>query len=333
MDNNKEKKGFNFKLYAILVITVLSAIIILLTVFTFRSKYIAYSPEKVAVSFVGGIAQNGDGYNAFKQTLVSKNQKYGDFITNAYMLPYINEDAAKAEFVGTGSDEEIKRSDELYGRMYDYFLTLISGKGFDDFDAFFTAYFEKLAETRKEIYGDDYMDKDFMFSVLESNVDTYGKSLTGSNEVLAADGKTVLAEATKGFYQEKYGDDYKFNVEAVVTETLDESAVKEYVSAYKERIAPLAEGGEERAGKFGFIAEQDERFFKMIGAFSKLDCSEQITDVKKLAVNVATEKEEEVETDSKQLETIASIELYVVKIGSSWYVDQSNVNTAELYAK
>ena len=38
------------------------------------------------------------------------------------MLPYINEDAKKASFVGTGTDEEIAKTDEVY----DTILTLYS---------------------------------------------------------------------------------------------------------------------------------------------------------------------------------------------------------------
>jgi len=41
------------------------------------------------------------------------------------MLPYINEDAEKASFVGTGTDEEIAKTDEVYDTMYDYYVELL----------------------------------------------------------------------------------------------------------------------------------------------------------------------------------------------------------------
>ena len=321
MNSENKKSKFNIKVYAAAVIVILTAVIVILTVFTFKSRYNAFSPEKTAQSFVDGIVQSGDGYNAFKLTLVSKNQKYGSFITDAYMAPYVNEEAEKASFVGTGSEEEAAKTDELYGVMYDFFFSLVDGKGFDDYDGFFTSYFKKLSEVRKEIYGDEFMDTEFMFSVLESNVDRFGKSLTGSDEVLAADGKTVLSEATVGRYQERFGEDYKFVTFAEVTEDLDEATVKEYAASYKERIAPLASSGEERAKAAGFESDYD-RAEAMIAAFKKLDCSDEISAVKKLAVNVALDASDT---------TVASIELYVVKIGSSWYVDETNVDTTGLY--
>ena len=321
MKAENKKSRFNLKIYAFAVILFLTAVIVVLTVFTFKSRYNAFSPEKTAQSFVDGIVQTGDGYNAFKLTLVSKNQKYGTFITDAYMSPYVNEETEKAAFVGTGSDEEAEKTDELYGVMYDHFISLISGKGFDDYDAFFTDYFKELSDVRKNIFGDEYMDTEFMFSVLESNVDRFGKSLTGSDAVLAADGKTVLSEATKGLYQERYGDEYKFVTFAEVTEDLDDAAVKEYIAAYKERIAPLASSGEERAKAAGFESDYDKAE-AMIAAFKKLDCSDEIVAVKKLSVDVALDASDSV---------VASLELYVVKIGSSWYVDETNVDTTGLY--
>ena len=54
--------------------------------------------------------------------------------------------------------------------MYDYYVDLLQKYGLDDIDAVFNDYFAKLSEVRKEVFGDEYMDTDFMFSVFESNV-------------------------------------------------------------------------------------------------------------------------------------------------------------------
>lgn len=108
MAETKEKKGFNAALYAVVAGIVVAVALVLITIFAFTTRYTGFSNEKVAQAYVDTIVQTGDGYNAYKNTLVSKNQKFGKFVTNAYMRPYINEDA-KASFVGTGTDEEIAK--------------------------------------------------------------------------------------------------------------------------------------------------------------------------------------------------------------------------------
>ena len=207
MAETKEKKGFNAALYAVVAGIVVAVALVLITIFAFTTRYTGFSNEKVAQAYVDTIVQTGDGYNAYKNTLVSKNQKFGKFVTNAYMLPYINEDAEKASFVGTGTDEEIAKTDEVYDTMYDFYVELLQKYGLDDIDAVFNDYFAKLSEVRKEVFGDEYMDTDFMFSVFESNVSKYGKSLTGTEEELGADDKTVIQKATTGKYQKMFGKD------------------------------------------------------------------------------------------------------------------------------
>lgn len=192
MAETKEKKGFNAALYAVIAGIVVAVLLALITIFAFTTRYTGFSAEKVAQAYVDTIVQTGDGYNAYKNTLVSKNQKFGNFVINGYMKPYINEDAEKASFIGTGSDEEITKTDEVYDTMYEYYVGLVAKYGLDDIDAVFNDYFAKLTEVRKEIFGDEYMDTDFMFSVFESNVTKYGKSLTGTEEEYGADGKQLF---------------------------------------------------------------------------------------------------------------------------------------------
>ena len=184
MAETKEKKGFNAALYAVIAGIVVAVLLALITIFAFTTRYTGFSAEKVAQAYVDTIVQTGDGYNAYKNTLVSKNQKFGNFVINGYMKPYINEDAEKASFVGTGSDEEITKTDEVYDTMYEYYVGLVAKYGLDDIDAIFNDYFAKLTEVRKEIFGDEYMDTDFMFSVFESNVTKYGKSLKSHFTIL-----------------------------------------------------------------------------------------------------------------------------------------------------
>lgn len=323
MAETKEKKGFNAALYAVVAGVVVAVVLVLITIFAFTTRYTGFSADKVAQAYVDTIVQTGDGYNAYKNTLVSKNQKFGNFVINAYMLPYINEDAKKASFVGTGTDEEIAKTDEVYDTMYDYYVELLQKYGLDNIDAVFNDYFAKLSEVRKEVFGDEYMDTDFMFSVFESNVSNYGKSLTGTEKELGADDKTVIQEATTGKYQKMFSKDYKFTATVKESTPLSDSEKDAYVKEYKERIAPVAASGEAKAEKFG-LKDTDKKHTPksdMVGAFEKLDCSNDISAVTKCNVDVTL-------ADGT---VVASQQVYVVKIGKTWYVDNTNVDTSGLY--
>lgn len=322
MAETKEKKGFNAALYAVVAGVVVAVVLVLITIFAFTTRYTGFSADKVAQAYVDTIVQTGDGYNAYKNTLVSKNQKFGKFVTNAYMLPYINEDAEKASFVGTGTDEEIKKTDEVYDTMYDYYVELVQKYGLDNIDAVFNDYFAKLSEVRKAVYGDEYMDTDFMFSVFESNVSKYGKSLTGTEEELGADGKTVVQEASTGKYQEMFGKDYKFTATVKESAELNDADKDAYIAQYKERITPIAASGEAKADSFALKDEEKSTpKSDMIGAFEKLDCSNDINSVAKCTVDVTL-------ADGK---SVATQEVFVVKIGNTWYVDNTNIDTSALY--
>lgn len=322
MAETKEKKGFNAALYAVVAGVVVAVVLVLITIFAFTTRYTGFSADKVAQAYVDTIVQTGDGYNAYKNTLVSKNQKFGKFVTNAYMLPYINEDAEKASFVGTGTDEEIKKTDEVYDTMYDYYVELVQKYGLDNIDAVFNDYFAKLSEVRKAVYGDEYMDTDFMFSVFESNVSKYGKSLTGTEEEFGADGKTVVQEASTGKYQEMFGKDYKFTATVKESAELNDADKDAYIAQYKERITPVAASGEEKADSFALKDEEKSTpKSDMIGAFEKLDCSNDISSVAKCTVDVTL-------ADGK---SVATQEVFVVKIGNTWYVDNTNIDTSALY--
>ncbi len=322
MAETKEKKGFNAALYAVVAGVVVAVVLVLITIFAFTTRYTGFSADKVAQAYVDTIVQTGDGYNAYKNTLVSKNQKFGKFVTNAYMLPYINEDAEKASFVGTGTDEEIKKTDKVYDTMYDYYVELVQKYGLDNIDAVFNDYFAKLSEVRKAVYGDEYMDTDFMFSVFESNVSKYGKSLTGTEEEFGADGKTVVQEASTGKYQEMFGKDYKFTATVKESAELNDADKDAYIAQYKERITPVAASGEEKADSFALKDEEKSTpKSDMIGAFEKLDCSNDINSVAKCTVDVTL-------ADGK---SVATQEVFVVKIGNTWYVDNTNIDTSALY--
>lgn len=334
MAETKEKKGFRAGAYAVISGVLVAVVLVGITIFAFTSRYTAFSPDKVAQAYVDTIVQTGDGYNSYKNTLVSKNQKFGNFVINAYMAPYVNEDAPQAEFVGSGTEEEMAAIDEVYNTMYDYYLDLLNRYGLDNYDAVFSNYFAKLTEVRRTVYKDEYMDTEFMFGAFESNVSEYGKSLTGTAEEIAQDGKTVLQEKTTGTYQTMYGEDYRLTARVTDTTALSADEVSAYISEYKERISPIASSGEAKAAQFGLEDKTTEKkilFFTqkssdnkksdMIGAFNNLDCSDSISAVDKCIVEVSLD-------DGT---VVATQEVYVVQIGNSWYVDETNIDTSALY--
>ncbi|MDE6469892.1 MAG: hypothetical protein K2L19_02575 [Eubacterium sp.] len=324
-ETTKNKKGFNAVAYALFAGVLVAVVLVIITIFAFTTRYTAFDPEKVAQAYTDTIVQTGDGYNAYKNTLVSKNAKYGDFIRNAYMKPYMNngDDVKQADFVGTGSDEEAQAIDEVYSTMYDYYVELLTTYGLDDYDAVFSNYFAKLAEVRKQVYGDEYMDDEFMFGAFESNVSQYGRSLTGTDEQIAQDGKTVIQEKTTGKYQEMFGEDYKLTTTVKECTELSVDEVKAYVAEYAQRIKPVAESGAAKADSFSVVDIDDKNKPKtaMTDAFAALDNSESIEGIAKCSVEVTLE-------DGT---VVAVQEVYVVQIGNSWYVDDTNVDTSALY--
>lgn len=320
----ESKKGFKAGLYGVVAGILVAAILVGLTVFAFTTRYNAFSPEKVAQSYADTIVQTGDGYNALKVSLVSKNQKFGNFVINAYMAPYINDSDGKKGTkkveqnpeIGTGSKKETELLDTVYNTMYDYFDELMKTVGLQNYDEFYSAYFAKLKEVRVAVLQDDYMDTDFMFGVFESNVQTYADKLTGTEEKLAADEKTVLQKATTGIYQEMYGKDYKLTTTVTDTKELSADEVRAYADGYKDRVVPLAQKNESVADSL-----DDEKSSAMKEAFDNLNVADSIEAVDECAVEVKNQKGD----------TVATTSVYVVKIGNSWYVDNSNTDTAPLY--
>ncbi len=304
----KENKKFNYGLYAVLVFIIVAAVLVLITSLTFKSKYVAFDKEKVAVNFVDTVAQKGDGYNAYKFTLASKSEKYGDFVRQQFMYPIIypgyeagmDKDAFK-ELKKTGLDTDEHKSDatknddgslagEVAKRMLGYYEELMKNGGWDDYSKVYTSYFNKLIEVRKEVFGDDYMSDEVMFTALEANVASYGNSLTGTKKTLAADEKTVIQEESTGLYQTAFGKNYKF------TTTVKGSEDVKDLDAYKAALS------REVLDTYGVSADD-------------------ITAASKVFVEVALENGE----------VVASCEVTEVKIGSKWYVDNTSTNTDALY--
>ncbi len=299
----KKEKSFNLKLYAAAAFFAVLAALVLIVVFTFKSKYTAFHPEEVARSYVDTIVQTGDGYNAYKNALVSKNSKYGDFIRVNYMYPIIYQEAGYQPGDETkdlkGLNDESHMGDnsknddgtlqgQVIDTMYDYYVGLVKN-GWDDYDAIYTRYFAKLCEVRKEVFGDDYMTDEIMFTALESNVAAYGDSLTGTEDEFDENTGNQISFKSIGAYQTAYGEDYKFTTSVKGENAIDFDSYKAGLDAETLRVCGVS--------------------------------AEEITDVKSFTVEVKTEDDA----------VVSQASVVVAKIGSSWYVDNAATDTAVLY--
>lgn len=303
----KESKKFNYGLYAVATFVAVTAVLVIITAFTFKAKYMAFYPDKVAVNYTDSIMQNGDGYNAYKYTLASKSEKYGDFIRQQYMYPLIYPnynpgDKVTDEMKKNGLSADERKSDttlnddgalagKLADTMYPIYTELMQSSGWDDYDNVYKTYFAKLIETRKAIFGDDYMSDEVMFTALEANVKTYGNSLTGTEQELAADEKTVIQEKTTGLYQTKFGEDYK------ITSTVKDSKKIDDIDAYKAALDAS------KLETYGITADD-------------ISAAQQVT----------------VECALEDGTVIISQTVYTVKIGSTWYIDNLTTDTSAIYA-
>ncbi|MDO4153862.1 MAG: hypothetical protein Q4E21_03305 [Clostridia bacterium] len=299
----KKEKTFPVKLYALVAFLAVAAVLVLIVTLTFKAKYTGYHPEEVARVYVDTVAQTGDGYNAYKNALPSVNDKYGDFIRKQYIYPLVYREARyqpgdktdaltgfnDASYMGEKSQTDNGTlQGQVIDAMYPYYVELIAN-GWDDYDTIFAQYFAKLVEVRKEVFGDDYMTDEIIFTALESNVKTYGESLTGTEDVFDENSGEQLEFKSIGAYQTAYGEDYKFTT---VVQAENEIAL----DAYKAGLDT------DRLAVYGIAADE-------------------ITAVKSFTVGVQT-------ADGA---TVTDATVVVVKIGSTWYVDNTATDTAPLY--
>lgn len=300
-----KEKTMNTKLYAVIAFFAIAAVLAIATVTTFSSKYTAFHPEKVAQAYTDSIVQTGDGYNAYKYALVSKSEKYGDFIRMYYMYPMIYKDAGYKPGDDTknlkGLNDKDNKSDktknddgslagQVIDAMYPVYVQLLETYGWDNYDAIFTQYFAKLQAVRAQVFGDTYLDDEIMFAALESNVTSYGKTLTGTKEEYDKNTKKKISEKTIGAYQTKYGEDYALKVTTKDVKNVED--VQGYIASMQAELLETYE-----------VDVQDIS-----------------------AVNVCT-----VEVALADGTVVATQEVLVVKIGNTWYVDNTTIDTMALY--
>ncbi len=322
-----KNKDFNYGLYAVIAFVLVAAILATTTVFTFKNKYLAFSPEKIAVNYVDAVAQKGDGYNAYKYALVSKDAKYGDFIRENYIYPVIypgyssdlDKDAMK-EVKANGLDTDEHKSDatlnddgtlagQVTDAMFAYYVELMQTVTWDNYDAFFTNYMAKLVETRAAVFGDDYMSDEVFFTALEANVATFGDKLTGTDTEYAADGKTILKEASVGLYQTLYGTEQ-------LAEVVGADGELEEVTKLVYKLTTTA-GEAQELDLDAYKATLDADVLATYGV-----TIDEITAASSVEVTVATE-------DGA---VIATVNVVTAQIGSTWYVDSFSTDLSSIYA-
>lgn len=309
MVKTENSKGFKYKLYAVIAFFLVAAVLAALTGYGFKQKYIAFAPEKTALNYTDTIVQRGDGYNAYAYTLSAKSEKYGDFIRIYYMYPLIypgyeigmsDEEFEAIEENGYNTDQyksdatandDGSLAGQLADTMYPYYVELIKTYGWDDYDAVYSNYFSRLAQERKAIFGDEYLDDEVMFTAFESNVSTYGNAVTGTDEIIGEDGKTVVQEKSTGLYQEMYGEDYE--------------------------ITTAVKGCEDVADLNAYKAEMNA---------AMLETYELTAD------DVSAAKTVSVEAALQDGTVICTLEVNVVQIGNTWYVDNTSTVTNDIYA-
>lgn len=300
----KKEKAFNTKLYAVVAFLGIAAALFLLTFTTFKARYTAFHPEALAKAYVDTIVQTGDGYNAYKNTLASKNQKYGDFIRKYYMYPAIYRDTEykigddRDAFKGY-NDESFKGEKttaddgslqgQLIDAMYPVYEKLMSdNQGWDSYDVIYKDYFDELIKVREEIFGDKYLTDEIMFTALEANVKTYGDSLTGTDDEFDPNTGIQTSFKSTGKYQTVYGEDYKLSVTTGEAQAVEPEAYK---------------------------AAANAEYLQNCGV-----SVDEISEVLTITAEVSSEEN-----------AVASADVTLVKIGASWYVDNTLTDTSALY--
>ena len=304
MEHNREK-GFNIKLYAVLTTVLTAVFLVAVCIFTFASKYTAFHPDELARVFADSIVQTADGYNAYKYTLLSKNSKYGDFIRKNYIDP-----AVYREYNFNPGDDK----SGLTGYNDDSYK---SEKTLDDDGTYAGELTEKMYSVYEKLisqYGwDDY---DSVFS-------GYIEELISCREAIFGD---------KYFSDEVFFTAFEANVAAYggkltgTEDSFDENTGVQLSSGqkglYEEAFGEdyslsVAVSDAEDVYVDGYLKDKKSEEFDLYG----IDAGE-ISQVKKISLDVILGGSEK----------LTSCEVYVVKIGMSWYIDNTSTVTEALYS-
>ena len=222
-------KKFDVTYAIVSVIAIIVLFSVLVTAY-YKNNYIMFSPEKVAEQYVENTAEN-DGYDALKYTVLIKNTKFGNFISENYMDKYIDENATAPAMT---AEEEGEKLTLLLDRMYPVFTDLVDLYGFENYDKLFSEYFAAYVPCYEEIYGNKAFTTDDMFSALEGNLGSYMDEYAYNCEVLYGKGKEYadyyLGENKAVLWDddERYRAGYTITAETSLVRECDDDEVKAY---------------------------------------------------------------------------------------------------------
>lgn len=299
-----KKNSFNTKLYAIATFIIIATLLVIICITTFSSRYTAFHPDELAKTYVDTIVQTGDGYNAYKNTLASKSSKYGDFIRKYYVYPAVYRDTDYQ--IGADSDDFVGYNDESY--MSDVTINdngTLSGQVIDTM----YPYYEELIAT----YGwDDYdsVYTQYIEKLIEVRQHVFGDSYF-TDEIFFTAFEANVAE---------YGDK--------LTGTEDEFDSNTGVQLSYKSI-----------GLYEELYGDDYKLTSSVTAQDEIDIDEykSSADITVLATygvtidDISDVQDITVEVTSQDGELITVIDVVVVKIGKSWYVDNLSTDTSACY--
>lgn len=300
----EKEKNFNSKLYAIITFIVIASLLVIICFTTFKSKYTAFHPAELARSYVDSIVQTGDGYNAYKNTLASKSSKYGDYIREYYIYPAVYRDTDYK--IGESTDDYKGYNDDSY--MSDATANDDGTLNGQLINAMYS-YYEELVLT----YGWDDYDSIYTLyldRLIEVRQEIFGDSYLTDDIFFAA------FESNVSTYGDKLtGTDDEFDENTGVQLTYKSTGV--YQELFGEDYKLQTTAGDENALDIDeYKSSVDADVFATYGvSVDDIDAAEEIS------VTVSTSNGT----------TVALVNVVVVKIGSSWYVDNTTTDTNALY--
>lgn len=298
----KESKKFNLA-YAVIACAAFVLIALAIISSYYAKTFVMFSPEKVALQYVKN-TMGADGYDALKYTILSKDDKMGNYLRENYMKVYVekNKDAEAPKLTAEESGEKLT---EILDKMYPSFVVLTNTYGFEKYDDLFSKYFALYATEHKAIYGHDIITYDDMFAAIEGNLATYisenayrcelayGKGEEYASKYLGKD-KTITSEEEE---ENPYSAGYSILTEAAVEKEYTDDEVNSYIGS-------LSDSAKKSYSDF------------------KIDVND-ISAVTVIKVTCSYTGEGNTELINLTNAGLASnpTELTLVKIGSQWYVD------------
>ncbi len=294
----QENKKFNLT-YAVVAVVTFIVVAAGLITYYYVSKYIMFSPEKVARQYVMNTVE-GDGYDALKYSTMSINQKMGDYLREHYINQYVKENDGTAPELT--AEEEGEKLTAILEKMYPEFVRLNEEVGFENYDEFFSTYFADYQKAHKEIYGNDFISDEDMFTCIEGNLATYLEYLKVENESLYGNGRDYADKYLTARTEEDEDDPYiaGYYIDTEVKDIWiddDSLGISNYYSA-------LSDSQKKAYESFG-IKEED------ISAYAIVTLE-----------NTVTGEGDDAQIKSQNADFWANpTELTLIKIGSQWYVD------------